>query len=254
MEDFMRTAFCAAALAMLTIPMASMAADLRVRPQPAPVPVYVPPPFSWTGFYIGGNVGGAWADGNVTNNFFGLNASTSRSGFVGGGQLGFNYQFSNIVLGAEWDLDWTSLNATGNGVFIPAVGTLQAVADTRWVSTLAARFGVALDYVLLYGKAGAGWVENNATINNLTTGASVSASNTVSGWMIGAGIEWAFTPSWSAKLEYDFLGLQSWTFAGLPRNTFTVNRDIQMLKVGLNYRLPWDAWTNYWLRCGPGCL
>src|SRR4051812_4563424 len=77
---------------------------------PAASPVY-----SWTGFYIGGNLGGAWARGSVNDSLFGLSASSDRSGFIGGGQLGVNYQFSNIVLGAEWDFDWTSLDATGNG-------------------------------------------------------------------------------------------------------------------------------------------
>src|SRR2546428_420348 len=96
------------------MPNASKAHERHVIARAAPV--YVAPPFSWTGFYIGGNIGGAWANGNVTDSLFGLSASTSRSGFIGGGQLGFNYQFTNVVLGAEWDFDWTSLNATGNGV------------------------------------------------------------------------------------------------------------------------------------------
>ncbi len=119
----------------------ALAADLR-----PPAPAYTPPPpvFSWTGFYIGGNLGGAWARGTVSDSLFGLSASSDRSGFIGGGQVGVNYQFSNIVLGAEYDFDWTSLNATGNGRFVPGVGTLQGSANTRWISTLAARFGVVL--------------------------------------------------------------------------------------------------------------
>ena len=170
---------------------------------------------------------------------FGLSASSDRSGFIGGGQLGVNYQFSNIVLGAEWDFDWTSLDATGNGRFVPGVGTLQGSANTRWISTLAARFGLVLNNgVLLYGKAGGGWVDNNATISNLTTGASISASNRNSGWVVGAGVEWAIAGNWSAKLEYDFLKLDDLTFGPGPflGNTFTASREIQMFKVGLNYR------------------
>ena len=80
-----------------------------------------PPVFSWTGFYVGGNLGGASARGTVSDSFFGLSASSDRSGFIGGGQLGVNYQFSNIALGAEWDFDWTSLDATGNGRFVPVL-------------------------------------------------------------------------------------------------------------------------------------
>ena len=212
----------------------ALAADLRR-------PAYTPPPpvYTWTGFYIGGNLGGAWARGSVNDSLFGLSASSNRSGFIGGGQLGVNYQFSNIVLGAEWDFDWTSLDATGNGRFVPGLGTLQGTANTRSISTLAARFGVVLNNgVLLYGKAGGGWVDNNATVTNLTTGASISASNRNSGWVVGAGVEWALAGNWSAKLEYDFLKLDDLTFGPGPfrGDTFTASREIQMFKVGLNYR------------------
>ena len=217
----------------------ALAADLR-RPAPAYTPPPPPPPvFSWTGFYIGGNLGGAWARGTVSDSLFGLSASSDRSGFIGGGQLGVNYQFSNIVLGAEWDFDWTSLDATGNGRFVPGLGTLQGSANTRWISTLAARFGVVLGTgALLYGKAGGAWVDNHATITNLNTGASISASNRNSGWVAGAGVEWAIGGNWSAKLEYDFVKLDDLTFGPGPfrGDTFTASREIQMFKVGLNYR------------------
>src|SRR4029078_7062994 len=189
----------------------ALAADLR---RPAYTPPPPPPPvFSWTGFYIGGNLGGAWARGSVNDSLFGLSASSDRSGFIGGGQVGVNYQFSNIVLGAEWDFDWTSLDATGNGRFVPGVGTLQGSANTRWISTLAARFGVVLNNgVLLYGKAGGAWGGNHATITNLNNGASISASNTNSGWVVGGGVEWAIAGNWSAKLEYDFVKLADLNF------------------------------------------
>jgi len=213
------------------------AADIPVR-APYSAPPAPPAYYTWTGFYIGGNIGGAWARGSVDDSLFGLSASADHSGFIGGGQLGFNYQFSNIVLGVEWDFDGTSLDATGNGV-ATRIGFLQGSANTRWVSTLAGRFGVAAwNNALLYGKAGVGWVDNNATVTNLSTGASISASNRNSGWLVGAGIEWALAANWSAKLEYDFLHLDDITFGPGPflGDTFRANREIQMLKVGLNYR------------------
>ena len=148
--------------AVLTIPIAATAADLSVKFQPAPI-ISAPFSYTWTGFYLGGNLGGAWANGSVTDSLLGLSVSTGHSGFIGGGQAGFNYEFSNLVLGVEGDVDWTSLSATGSGVFVPGVGTLQASAKTNWVSTLAARFGVAFDRVLVYGKAGGGWTGNTAT-------------------------------------------------------------------------------------------
>ena len=237
----MRTIFSrsAALVALLTMPIAANAADLHVKAPPAPPP---PPPFSWSGFYIGGDLGGVVANGNVTDNLFGLSASASHSGFIGGGEIGYNYQVNNVVFGIEGNFDWTSLNATGNGVAIPAVGTLQASANTNWVTTVAGRLGIAADRALFYVKGGGGWVGNSASITNLTTGASISASNTNSGWLIGGGIEWAFASNWSAKIEYDYLGLRSWTFNGalLPTDAFTVSRNLQMVKVGLNYRFDWN--------------
>jgi outer membrane immunogenic protein len=236
--------------ALLAISAAANAADLPVRP--APAPVYVPPPFSWTGFYIGGNIGGAWNQGNVTDSLFGLNfANGNNNGrFIGGGEVGFNYQIGGFVIGAEGDFDWAAnSNNGGNGVFIPAVGNVLVTSNNNWVSTLAARFGFAADHWLFYGKAGGGWVGNNGfTVTNTTTGASItgSNSNTNSGWLVGAGVEWAVANNWTVKLEYDYLGLSSRTVTVpatapfLAGDTFnTGNRNVQMVKLGVNYLFNW---------------
>jgi outer membrane immunogenic protein len=233
----------AAVSALLTLSMAANAADIGVRP-----PAYVPPPFSWTGFYIGGNIGGAWYQSDVTDNFFGLvfHNPSNNGVFIGGGQVGFNYQFSNIVLGVESDFDWAgNNNNTGNGIVVPGInGIVQVTSSNRWVTTVAARFGVTGDYWLFYGKAGGGWVgTNDFTVTNVTSGASITApsNNTNSGWLVGVGIEWAFAPNWSAKFEYDYLGLNNRTFTVpgggfLAGDTFTINNpNVQTVKVGINY-------------------
>ena len=125
---------------------------------------------------------------------------------------------------------------------------MATASGSAWVSTAAARFGVAFDRVLLYGKAGVGWVgANDVTIANLTTGnALVLGGGSVNGWVVGAGVEWAFADSWSAKFEYDYLGRSGNTFfvpSGSPflaGDTFTTgNRNLQMVKLGLNYRFNW---------------
>jgi len=243
------------ALSALLASMAAHAADMPVKAKASPPPAPLPPPFSWTGFYIGGNLGGAWAHGGVTDSAFGLNFSNGNNNgvFIGGGQLGFNYQFSNLVVGVEGDFDWAANNnKTGTGVLVPALGsTFRVTSNDRWVSTAAARFGVAVDRVLFYGKAGGGWVGNsNFTVTNLTTGTSIigSNNNTNSGWLVGAGAEWAFANNWSAKIEYDYLGLSGRTFTvpvGSPflvGDTFTTGRpNVQMAKVGINYRFNWGA-------------
>src|SRR5262249_45344402 len=125
--------------------------------------------------------------------------------------------------------------------------------NERWIATLAARFGVAFDRVLFYGKAGGGWVTaNDLTITNVTTGASIinAGDRTNPGWLLGAGVEWAFAPSWSVKLEYDYLGLASRTFTIAPGAPFLAgdtfnsgSRNVQMVKVGVNYLINWGAPT-----------
>ena len=134
---------------------------------------------------------------------------------------------------------------------MPGVGTIQVTSNNRWITTLAARFGLAFDRWMFYGKAGGGWVGNdNFIITNVTTGASITGSNSSSnsGWLVGVGFEWAFANNWSAKVEYDYLGLTNRTFtvaAGSPflvNDTFTTgNRNIQMVKVGINYLFNWGG-------------
>jgi outer membrane immunogenic protein len=241
----------AALSALLATSMAANAADVRARPAPyaPPPPVYAPPPFSWTGFYLGGNIGGAWVHRDVIDPFLGVNFGSGNSNgvFIGGGQLGYNWQVGYAVLGIEADFDGAANNNNTGTVFIPRVGTIQVTSNNRWITTLAARFGVTNGPWLFYGKAGGGWVGSDFTITNLTTGASITGSNdSNSGWLVGVGIEWAFAPNWSAKVEYNFLGLDDRTFiapVGRFGDTFIErNREIQMVKVGINYRFNWSGY------------
>jgi outer membrane immunogenic protein len=245
-----------ASAAILLSPLAAHSADLPMKaPPPAPVPV-----FSWTGFYIGGNIGGAWVNNEwtVVDPLFRGNFNSSPGVFIGGGQIGGNYQIGSFVVGGEWDFDWASNNNNNNnGVFFPGGANLVVTNNNRWITTVAARFGVALDHWLLYGKAGGGWVgSNNVTVTNLTTGVSLtcgtfgltSCGGNTSGWLGGFGVEYAFTNNWTVKFEYDYLGLGDRTFfipAGAPLlagDRFTdFHRDVQMVKVGFNYLFNWGA-------------
>jgi outer membrane immunogenic protein len=246
--------------ALLTLVSGSaMAADLG-RPAPAPVYTKAPPPaplFTWTGFYIGGNIGAAWAQHNWNDNFFGLNFNngTSNAVFIGGGQVGGNYQINNFVIGVEGTFDWAANNNNNNiGVIVPAgilgIGghTLQVTANDKWIATVAARLGVAYDRVLFYAKGGGAWVgANSLTITDVNTGASITGStnNTLSGFLVGGGIEWAFTNNWTVKAEYDYIGLGNRTFTvpvGAPfpvlvGDTFTTSgtNNVQMATVGINF-------------------
>ena len=237
---------------MLLSPFAAHSADLaRKAPLPPPLPV-----FSWTGIYIGANIGGAWARNDWTDSLFLTNFNNGNNGvFIGGGQIGANYQIGNFVVGAEWDFDWAG-NHNGTGVVIPRVGNIVVTDNNRWITTLAARFGFAVDHWLFYGKAGGGWIgSNDLTVTNVTTGVSITCStfpncgnNSNGGWLVGAGFEYAFTNNWTVKLEYDYLGLENRTF-GIPPtvpllagDTFTSNnRNVQMVKFGVNYLFNWGA-------------
>jgi outer membrane immunogenic protein len=222
------------------------AADMHVK---APPPAPLPPPFSWTGFYVGGNLGGAWANTTVTDNVFGLNFSNGNNAvFVAGGQAGFNYQFgNNFVAGVEGDFDWAANNHnTVTGVVGPLGDTFTANANDRWMATVAGRLGYAFDRWMIYAKGGGGWVgANSFTVTDVTTGASVTAgnSNTLSGWLVGGGFEWAFANNWTLRAEYDYFGLSGRSFTvpvtapiAVAGDTFTTGRNnIQMATVGINY-------------------
>src|SRR5215475_1035104 len=181
-----------ASAAMLFSPLAAHSADLAVKaPPPPPAPV-----FSWTGFYIGANIGGAWSNNRWTDTLFLTNFNNNNNGrFIGGGQIGANYQIGQFVIGGEWDFDWAGNNNNNNvGVFIPGVGTIVVNNNNnRWITTVAARFGWAVDHWLFYGKFGGGWVNNNnLTVTNLTTGVSLtcgtfltSCGNNTGGWLVG---------------------------------------------------------------------
>ena len=121
--------------------LAANAADLPPAPPMAPrAPVaYVPaaPMFSWTGFYIGGNLGGGWGRGNVVDSLFGVNFTNgNQASFLGGGQVGGNYQIGSFVIGAEADFDWfANNNNSGNGTTVPGVGVIRVSANDRWETT-----------------------------------------------------------------------------------------------------------------------
>ena len=234
---------------------AASAADLPIKGGP----IYMPPALSWTGCYIGGNLGGAWTQSNWTDRLFGLSwGNTSDIAFIGGGQLGCNYQFSNpgFVVGLEWDLDWVGNNNGGRTAVVPAgfpgAGHVISLSanDTK-ISTLAARFGYAIDRALFYGKLGGGWVANNGfTLVDQTTGAAFvfNTDKRTNGWMTGAGLEYAFGSNWTVKIEYDFIRLPSRSFVipgvvvpALASDSITSDHNVQMVKFGINYLFNGDG-------------
>jgi outer membrane immunogenic protein len=167
------------------------------RPMPRP---YMVPAYNWTGFYVGANLGGGWTRATLSDSFTGVQIGDTSGGVIGGGQLGFNYQTGNFVLGAEWMFDGISISTSHT------VAGLQGSTHTNWVTTIAGRFGWAADNVLYYGKAGGGWTDTNWTLMSLADGTKVTGSNNNAGWLLGAGIEYGVIRNLTVKLEYDYLG------------------------------------------------
>jgi hypothetical protein len=102
----------------------------------------------------------------------------------------------------------------------------------HWISTVAGRFGIVNDRWLVYGKLGGGWVQSTALLN--LPGGSWNGSNTDAGWLIGGGIEYGFKAHWTVRLEYDYLTQSHWISTTVP--AVSLNRDVQMVKAGINYK------------------
>jgi outer membrane immunogenic protein len=245
----MKRLLLASVAAVMIIPGGSVwAADMAVKAPPPPPPP--PPSFSWTGFYIGGNVGAGWARAPITDQFTGLEVGPADSGaaFIGGGQVGFNYQFSPYwVFGIDWFFDGVSNNNSGSATFLGVNGnTLTATASANWITTATGRIGVTtpyLDHWLLYWKGGWGWVNTQGTLTDLNTGGSISNSDTREGWVAGIGMEWAFSPNWTAKIEYQYLGLDNFDVGpGVFGDAIRVHdASISTWTFGINYLFNWGG-------------
>jgi opacity protein-like surface antigen len=222
----------AVAATAITLYTPAHAADVVARPYlKAPPPIML---YNWTGFYVGAHFGGAFS--SEDQSLLGLSLSTDPSGVLGGLQYGYNYQFApDWLVGVEGELSWTSANGSAAGT---VAGTALALTSTHnWYDTLAARFGYVQNNWLFYAKVGAAWM--NADYALAATGVGASSFNaTRPGFVVGAGAEYAFTPNWSAKLEYEFLDFGNETFGypfgGIGVST-NINTQVHEIKVGVNY-------------------
>ena len=230
----------------------ALAADLPppMAPPPRAPAAYIPyaPAYNWSGFYLGGNLGGGFAGGSFSSPAGTVSTSTNSS-FLGGGQVGVNYEFGNgFLIGAEAMFDWlpNTKNTVNFTSTTAGASSGSATINNRWITTATGKLGYAWDRVLLYGKGGGAWVGTSTSSGTTAAGGAVGISgpSNNAGWTAGLGVEWAFAGNWSARAEYDYVGLtnQTWTLS-TPAGSTTVsssNRNIQMITAGLNYRFgPW---------------
>jgi outer membrane immunogenic protein len=232
--------FALSALAIGTV--AASAADLPARTYTKAPPPPVVPVYSWTGFYVGGNVGYGWGNGDTSFSplptaagFFDLMPTTlspKPRGVLGGAQVGYNWQTGVWVWGIEADIQGADINGSAlqtpiiktNGVSFGAGSTLTASEKIDWFGTVRGRVGfAAAPQVLLYATGGLAYgdVRYTANSNFLPVGTQqypANISDTRIGWTAGGGVEWAFAGPWSAKFEglYYDLGNVSTIANGIP--------------------------------------
>lgn len=242
----------AAGLGALVGASAASAADLAAQPYakaPAIVPAAV---YSWTGCYIGGNVGGGWAHTRqeyALAPFTGTLFSDSRgSDVIGGGQVGCDYQFDRFVIGAQGQFDFGRINSSA---IVPRFPTFTSAAQTKQIFTATARVGyLVVPSVLAYVKGGAAWAQTYLAVTGSVPVTFLSESATLnrSGWTIGGGGEWMFSPGWSAFAEYNYMdfgtGIAGYVngphTVGTP-NVINAKLTTQTALVGVNYKFNWGA-------------
>ncbi len=283
----------------------ALAADLPSRKGPPMLPPPPPPPM-WTGFYVGLNAGGTWANSNNISTVaapiavpsavnpaawgplagaLALSASSfigggNNGGFIGGGQVGYNWQFYNsFVVGIEADIQGIA-GSRGNNVaavsgapvagFPPEAytGVSTARRSVDYLGTVRGRLGwLFTPTLLLYGTGGLayGGVNLNTAFVGIETptfagGAPIfggtAFSDTRVGWTAGGGIEWMFLPNWSAKVEYLYFDLGNVTANGFVVHTpgvlvagpiaaaatqTTTRFNGNIVRAGLNYHFNWGA-------------
>jgi outer membrane immunogenic protein len=223
------------AAALIAFAAPALAADMRPRTY-TKAPAYTAPEavYNWTGFYIGGHVGGAFAGNNS------LQGSDAR--FLGGVQGGFDYQFApNWVIGAEAQYSW--LGSNNGGVAFPG-GTVVTSSNDQ-LGSVTGRLGYTWGPALLYGKGGYAWRDDNNL--GVTTGGVAqpftTTGNRKDGYTVGAGLEYMFAPNWSAKAEYQYYNFGSTTFTTGPAAIVGTRfrDDEHTVKAGINYRFGWGG-------------
>jgi outer membrane immunogenic protein len=233
----MKKIILAAAVAALSSS-AALAADLPARTY-TKAPAYVAPVYNWTGFYVGAFVGGAFngSSGFSTNDPTMVGTNTD-SAFFGGGQVGYNWQFSpNWVLGIEGDIGGLSGN---HNTFTNSAGESVGVKND-WLASVTGRLGYTWGPGMIYAKGGAAFRDNGGVSANLLA-VPVGVSNDTTGYTVGGGFEYMFAPAWSAKIEYQYynFGNTSLAFGGAP-STVSYTSDVHTVKAGINYHFNWGG-------------
>jgi outer membrane immunogenic protein len=227
----------------------ALGADLYTKAPYVKAPVATP--YSWTGWYIGANAGYGVGQGQAAYayNIPGLGAGTEPfngmpAGGFAGGQLGYNYQINNIVLGIETDMQGSGISDTRTCMLLCAGGNAAMIDEKlKWFGTTRARLGWASGPVLTYVTGGAAYGETETGLTTTVAGGGASSvvnSTTKTGWTWGTGVEAALGGNWTAKAEYLYINLGSGAAANGPPGlagfaNFNTRQQEQLFSGGINY-------------------
>jgi outer membrane immunogenic protein len=213
------------------------AADLGRPSRAAPaVPPAVHAVYDWSGFYVGAQGGYGAGDSSGTQNAGGtffpvVPYSIEPQGILGGGHVGFNYQAGRWVVGIEGDIEAADVNAmsivtTGGQDYF-----FNAKADM--LASIRGRAGLAIDTWLVYATGGIAW-------GNISTPPLAALDGTRTGWTAGAGVQYAFRPNWSARLEYRYTDLGRVSAPAGELTSFDDNSfNFHALRAGITYKFGW---------------
>jgi opacity protein-like surface antigen len=210
-----------------------------------------PVAWNWSGVYLGGHVGDGWGTTNwnwatgILGSGNGVFAGSGPvNGFAMGGQIGANYQVASWVIGAEADASWSDLDGAAKCGSSDSAGTaFTCRTRINALGTLTGRFGQSFGGLLIYGKAGAAWdVESHVAQAIAPKVDLFFADNNRWGWTLGVGLEYAFTPAWSGKVEYDYLNFadKQLAFNNGFGNSAGLSQNLSIVKMGFNYKLGVD--------------
>ena len=234
----MRRFQCAllAAVALIGFTSIASAADMAVKARPmAPAPAAL----TWTGCYIGAHIGGARGHDNWTT-IAGPFAEHDISGFIGGGQIGCNYQTGALVLGVEGELSGASVTGSSTEFNFGGAQNWRSETKLDFLASATARAGYAWNSLLLYGKGGVAWTTDHFNEINVVFPAvnTFAPTDHRTGWTAGVGLEYMFARNWSVKAEYAYydFGKKENIFRDAAGGTFDnfIQQTLHTVKVGVN--------------------